>query len=493
MSALTSAYSHLNYTHSGESSSGSWHLCSNPQTSKNFSGLNLNFTPSFTATVDSSTKMFDGRKLNYKFTVPGNLQLTTGSVFQKALSSPPPFAGRIDAEGEESTDQALLSPLVISGAEVIADFSGHIRQTFASSNTVYGTENPAALAALGFTTGFSLVSGSLNVRSGIKEIKTADKISDTAGKVLAGLKIVKGGVFAAAGAIFIPVRALSIAALSTTAKIVSTMAGVLGSLGSALFSIGSLFAGISLGIRLNEHRQFRQELEAILKDPNLSEEARPAAALGHLKKLASVGPEEKAEILTELEKDPEYRVLSPEQQTEKASLKEKLLLQRKEAFLKRVTSDECLKMIRQKGPSEAGEVIASVQKKSLEKVIVSSIAIGLVGISLALTAASFVFTGPLAIILTTAIGLAVSLSWILVDAYGLIQEFKNSEPGRFDKLWILLSTVVAAIAVGLVFFLSGGIAPIIAASVVGLVWLAINITSYYRLYQLEKKKEAAQQ
>ncbi len=433
----------------------------------------------------TTSKNYSRTILDYTITVPRNLALKTTEIFNNQIVS----SERRDVKGDVA-DQALLGPLVLNGAEVIADFSGHVRQTFSSYHQVYGTENPAALAALGLTTGFSLVSGSLSVRSAIQEIKTAEKISDTVGKTLGNLKIARGVAQASGGAIFIPVRALSIAALFTSSKVISTMAGVLGSIGSACFNVVSILAAIGIGIRLNEQRQFREELDSILQNPNLPEIERPVRALEYLKKLAAVSSQEKEEIRQDILAQPEFRGLNPEQLSAKIEEKASLLLLKKEAYLKRLTDEDCIAQIRQKGPSEATSVIEAVQKKSKEKIILASIGMGLLIVGLAVTIASFIFTGPVGIIVSAALGFATSLGWILVDGYGLIKEFQSTDPGRYDKLWIFTSTVLAVISVALVFFLSGGTASIVAAAVVGAVWLAINSACYYRLYKFEKKKSS---
>ncbi len=434
---------------------------------------NFQFTPSWAA---QSTK--SSPKFNFTFIPPKTCQARVATAYSKSVE---PVAQVSSKEGSK----VVFSPLVLSGAEVIADFSGHVRQTFSSAHAVYGTENPAALASLGFTNSFSVISGGLGVKSGIKEAREAKKISDVAGTAIACLKVGKNAASAAGGAIMVPFEALSIAALSTASKIVSTMAGVLGSIGGALFSVGSLLAAIATGIRLNEFRVFDQTLNKILNDPAGSEEQRNVLALEHLKNLARVTPEERRGILEELEKDP---ALTGEQKREKAVGKEKALLEKKEVVLKRVTGKECLEKIRKSTPAEAAEVIAAVQKKRREKTILTSVTMALLVLGVALAAASFIFTGPLAIIVITSLALAVSLGSLSVDAYALVQDFKKGDPGRFDKLWIFLSTVLAIVAVGVVFFLTGGLAPLIGAGVVGLVWLAINSACYYRLTHLKNQK-----
>ena len=429
------------------------------------------------------SKNYLSPNFNYTLTVPKNIVIQASNIYERTI----PQNGSTSGTGSEQT---LLGPLVLSGAEVVDDFASNIRQTFSTYHQVYGTDSPVELAALGFTTGFNVISGSLNVRSGLKEIKTAEKVSDVAGKQLAQLKVAKGAAAAAGGAVFIPVRALSLAALYTSSKVVSVLAGVLGSIGTLCFNIVVFVAGVALAMKLNEHRLFRNELNAILEDPNVPEQDRPPKALEHLKKLATVSPEEKEAIRTELKALPENQTISIKELDAQVEEKSNLLSQRKEAYLKRVADGDCVKQIREKGPAEAKEVIEAVKKASKEKVIISATGMGLLAVGVCITIAGFIFTGPLGIAIAAGVGLAASLGWLALDAYDLIKEFKETDPGRFDKLWIFLSSVLAIVTVALVFFLSGGTAPIIAAAVGGAIWLAINAACYYRLYQHSKKTES---
>ncbi len=445
----------------------------------------LNFTLTVGASYpDLSTgwrsQKYTSSNLDFTITVPNNIVFQTTEIFNRTI---PSAAKPHVNDAGVAREGTLLGPLVLSGADVLADFSANMRQAFSTYDQVYGTESAAALTALGFTTGFSAISGALDVNSALIEIRTAEKVNDTAGKTLAQLKLVKGTAQTIGGAVYIPVRALSLAALSTSAKAVSVIAGTLGSIGSACFNIVSILAAISIGIKLNDQRLFRKELDAILQDPNLQEPERPTKALEHLKKLATVSTQEKEEIRTELRAQPENQALSSLHLDAKVEEKSSLLLQRKEAHLKRLIDSESIKQIREKGPAEANEVIEAVLNASLKKVVWSSIGMVLISIGLALTVAAFIFTGPIGIIVTTAIGLATSLGWLIYDGYELIKEFQEAAPGRFDKLAILISSIVAVIAVSLVFFLGGGLAPIIAACIVGALWLAINGVCYYRLYK----------
>ncbi len=434
----------------------------------------------------STTKEFSRPKLNFRMGVPPESisSIKTDEIYHQAVSAPI----QLRASGQtESKDPAVLSPLVLNGAEVIKELSGHVRESYALHHKVYGTQNPQEMAALGLTTGFSLISGGLSAKAGIKEVEKANRINDAAGKALGGIKTAKGVASAAGGAVYIPARALSIAALLSPAPILAPLAGVLGSIGSAFFQLAMVVGVVGLGIKLNEQREFRAALNAILDDPHLTKEERSAKALEHLKKLATVSPQEKEEIRKEIAALPESQSLTPEQLTEKVEEKAKLLLEKKEASLKRLTNEDCIQQIREKQTAEANTVIEAVQKESTKNTALASIGMVLLITGLVVSIAALIFTGPIGIIVTAAIGIAASTAWLALDLYELIKEFKSTDPGRFDKIWILATTILAVVATALVFFLSSGLVPIIIAAVFGAVWLTVNSVCYYRLYHLANK------
>jgi hypothetical protein len=515
MTTANSIYSFSDFTPSGSYLLKSYHPFSRSTTSKNYSTYGLNFTIEPIAKlpvpeksmilgqfVDGTTRpqlRYQGYnrgsrhwqrsgKMAKKSDFAGLGSFAIGSMSipgHTAMKATEIFNQGACTERRDVAEQSLLSPLVLSGTGVIGDCSQYVREMFSSYHKVYESENPAALTALGVTTGFNFVSGGLNVQSATEEIDVAGKISDTVGKKLGNLKLVRGVAQAAGGAIFIPVRALSISALMTSSKI-AAIAGILGSIGSACFNVVSIVTAMGIGIRLHEQYQFRNELDRILKDPNLTE-VRFVKALEYLKQMASVSPQEKEEIRQEIIAQQELGSLTPEQLSDKVEEKINLLLLKKEAYLKRLTDENCLTQIREKGPAKASRVIEAVQKKSKEKIILSSISMSLLVIGIMITAAAFIFTGPIGIIISAAFSLATSLGWLLIDGYGLIKEFTSTNPGRFDKLWMFISSLLAVISVSLVFFLSGGCAPIIAAVIAGTIWLAINFACYYRLYKLENE------
>ncbi len=401
---------------------------------------------------------------------------------------PAPSIRTTATRNDPGGNQALLGPLVLSGTDLIGDFSSHIRKGFDSSNVIYGTENPVALGALGLTSGFGVIAGGLSIKDGLREAERAKKINDVAGQTMANLKIAKGGLQTATGALMVPVRGLTIASLATSSSACATVAGVLGSIAGVFSNVFVIILGVVMGIRIREQVKFRNAFQKILKDPAIPEEQRNARALEHLKQLLTVSPQERDQIREKLLSKEKNRLLNYSMLAEKIGKKENKLLQKKEALFKRVTNETCLTDVREKGVSEAKSVIESVQKSVRKNLILNSIGIALIGTGMLLGAISFIFLFPIAITASAVFGLAVSLGWVLIDIYALAQNFNSNNPGRYDKLLILISSLVAVVAIAAVFFFTGGLVPLIAAIVVGTVWLTINAVCYYRLYQVEKKK-----
>lgn len=375
--------------------------------------------------------------------------------------------------------KTVLSSLMLAGTTLVTDVPGMVKGVFTLCDKILGLSDPAVLAALGLTKGFSLVSGGLTIKGGMQEAIAARKISDPSGLVLARLKIAKGTAAVASGVAALPARVLTLVSLVTTVRVVAVVAKILGSVGGALLVVGTLISGIGLTIRLAELRRFRAELSVVLKDCP-SGPQRDVATLEHLKRFASVSPQEEGE----LKKDPQYCALLEAQKAEKLSCMKELLLQQKEAFLVRVTDKKCLQLMRQTHTPETAESsLAAIQQKLREKIGLSLIAASLLAISLVLTLAAFIFTGAASLLILAAASLALSLSWFVFDIYAFLQESKDFQSGKYDALWLRVSNASAVATVGITCLLSHEIAPIAAACAVGTLWLAINQISARYLSQ----------
>jgi len=435
------------------------HFCPCAVTTYDLNEGNLTFTPSFHV------------KKNYNFTF-----LRPFEERGKATATLPP----LQAAQQQS---AGLSALTVAGADVIADSSAVVRGGFTLFSKLLGTRDHTALSALGMTTGFGLVLGGLAIRSGRQEVEKARKIVDRPGLALAHLKIAQASATAAAGGVFIPVRVLTLAAIVKEVPSAVAIAGVLGSMGGALFVLVIFFAAVGRVLRLAELYRFNAELNGVLKDAAAVQQQPPATvALEHLKKFLSISAQTEAEIAKALEKNSYYLSLKAEQKAEFICSTHQLLLQKREAFLARVTSEECVRLIRQTDRNDCTKTLATVQSKCWEKRRLSLLVAGLLGTSLSLTMASVIFTGAAAVTAIAVAGFAISLSWFLFDLHGFIQECRSSPGKEHDAFWLRLSNSLAVGSVGTACLLSNAALPVVvAACAVGALWLAVNQLSAHYL------------
>jgi hypothetical protein len=166
----------------------------------------------------------------------------------------------------------------------------------------------------------------------------------------------------------------------------------------------------------------------------------PAKALKHLKKLAFISSEETAQMIKTLQVDPAYLALTPTKRSELVKEKKQQLLEKKETFLKRVTSDTCLDLIRSKGEVEASTVVEAVLAKNWEKIILDSISVALVSISGVLVVAGFLVANLHLGILLIVIGVLITLGGVLVDIYKLMQNLRQGNLFEVFPLLKLLPT-----------------------------------------------------
>ncbi len=94
------------------------------------------------------------------------------------------------------------------------------------------------------------------------------------------------------------------------------------------------------------------------------------------------------------------------------------------------------------------------------------------------TILSFVALGPVGILGVTLLFLLIALMMTCLDGYRLHLALKNSTPGSFDSKAFALSSGLGLIAMGggiaLTSILSLGIAPLVGAITIGVIWMAIN-------------------
>lgn len=408
-------------------------------------------------------------------------------------------------------------------------------------NLIQHRPDPTGVSGLGITSGASVLTGYIAGCRGYVANQTASKIHDFWGKVCGKVNMVRGVFEAAGGAVFIPVRALSIAAAQTSAKTVAQSALILGNIGSALFGITYLLLALPSAISMAKGLRFNAQLNEALEDPQHETEASQLRAgvlylmdQLHLtrsdrKKTAHAatsdeGIWEKGRVKP-IEIDPEDGKLLSQydhdyvrgfvgKKFEGAELdeislalienhvkKELIHLRKtKEAELGRKGGDEVIKLIKAEGekPEDERLITRLLDPEDKEAIQEAQSVIEQVkkdtrfNIGFNAAIAFFSVLGAVAFFAGIAgtggtLGLVIAMMWVVtsvamfaIDGYCLWQAYKNGDPKFKDKLMMSLAGVflVTAVVLGTVF--SGGLAPLIASGVIGLIWLGVAGYSYYR-------------
>ncbi len=377
-----------------------------------------------------------------------------------------------------------MGPLTLGFGDLVADLAGKTHDVYSNINFFQGREDPVGLAGLGVASIFWIFTGGFMTYDGIREQYIAKKIGDAWGRGLACLKTARGTVLTIAATITVPLRGLTLAAIMTTSRVVTAVAGVFSNVAGGLFSFLSCICLAIYGMKIHEQRGFNQKLDAVLNDPALSLEQRNLAALAHLKEALCVSPHERAAIQTEVNGNDRYTRLPAQEKQAKIERKAKKLLLKKEAVMNRCLSGKALSQIRQATNADAADVIAKVQSVSRKNMILNAIGLTLAALGVASIAIAFIFSGPTPLFVVAILSVIVTIGLFVTDLYYLLQDFKASEPGRYDKLCLLLSSVMGVVVTAAAVCLAANWVALTCAAVFGLVWLIINLICYLRLRQL---------
>lgn len=289
----------------------------------------------------------DFSRINFRLTLPPHFTPTTPhTVLAPAMS-----AGWIPGERAVSWMTNMLR---------------QARQIFLSLNNIYGSKESRAASFFEGLSVFNLLSGWLRVKRGIREIQRAERVSDQEGKMLGLLQIIQGGASAFSGGLTLAAMALSFGIISMSAKIISLWEGLFGSLGGVNAVTGIGCAAMSSAIGLNEQRQFLRE----------------RAGLKELRQFLSISPEEKEEILKEIETDSNPDALTLQE-------KEALLLEKKESVIERLLGSKCLELIRGNEDEKAAAAIESIRK---ERMTLSLLGMGQLFSGIALTSYEYFYS-----------------------------------------------------------------------------------------------------
>ena len=373
---------------------------------------------------------------------------------------------------ETGSEMALLGPLVLGASGFISGVSGALRGVHSGINLISAQDDPAALSVLAATSGFKLLTGPFDIYDGWENWKTSEKVKDRWGQFLTAKKMTGAAV--------------QIAAVMTGSKVVGSVASVFGQLGGGVSSLFSLLGIIVNVCEVYLERLFAANIGKKLGDTSLPEDQRYLLCLQDLKSQLKLSPNEKAEIRQEAESDPELKNLSKEERERNIQEMEEKAVRKKELQMARVTDRECVEKVKSARIEEAKEVVEKVCKANTKKMKMSWISISLSVVSFIGVIIALVFTGGTPLIIAAALGLFASVGFLLVDGCKLLQDFKTGESGRYDHLWIFISTVFCFVAVTAAFLLASGLPAIIAAGSLGLIWLSINVACFIRLRHRQK-------
>lgn len=427
------------------------------------------------------------------FRVTNPLFFDPGKVPTKQLqsiASPEAIASGASMENA-SAEKVILGPLVLGTGDMVADLAGKTHGVYNQIIMMQGVEDPVGLVGISVASVFSIISGAFTAYDGYREERLAKKIGDVWGRALAGLKTLRGTVTTTASTLSLPARALTLTALATTSKVIIATAGIFSTISASLFStIGMIYLVIN-SIKVHLQRGFDQEFAAVLNNPELSSEEKNSAGLEFLQAKLRVTDEEKVAIRADVETNPRYQDLSLEKKEAKIESKISKLSKKKEEELKRVTNAECVDKIKKAEPSSATEVVEAVLAQARKNMIFNAlgITISILGISAMVIAVAF--TGPGALLAAGILSMIVTAGLFGFDLYYLFQDFQQSQPGRYDKLCLLFSSILGFGAATAAICFSMNPIAIACAAVFGLVWLTINLICFWRLRQLEKAKAAS--
>lgn len=390
-----------------------------------------------------------------------------------ALQSAPP-------NGKERMPR-LISALAQHTPLIGSRLLGIVQSVFSLFSLVGLTKTPIELEGTGILKGLNLVRSPLGMRSGIKKLLEANERADKVGQFDASLQIARGGTSSVATAMYLPAYAVSLFdALKTYPALLST-AKILGTVSGSMFSFVSGLSFICSSISLHYNRLLYSDLREIVKDPALPEQQRTQKALAYLKMCTNVTEEEKKKICTEVYANTHFATANGAQINAVISRVESLFLANKLAIVSRGLSQKSIRKIQAAEPQNGSAVVDSVYQDSRRRTWLKGISTTLSAISLGLGIAALVLLTPEAIVAMSIVSLAIGVATLGLDIYDMFQQFELAGERSLDRLWIIGSTGLGMAAMLIVTALAKGIVPIIAAAVIGVVWLLMAIVSYVRL------------
>lgn len=335
----------------------------------------------------------------------------------------------------------FLGALARESTSFISDFATEIQAGYSCVVTATSKVNPIALQAFGTIACLNFPLGILAAKEAHDQALAHRKVKNLWAECTAWMKCATGALQAAAGALYLPAQALTIVLFYAASKAVLVAATVFGGISMTLFGGASLLFGISTSMDLHKEVTLRRVLNYLLSQPNVDEKVKNEQVIGYLRN--KIRAEGKLEMMR---------------------------------FIGSKNTEAVLKE-----GADIKETVRLVLEGNSKAIALSAIVAISMFLGVTLSALGIVFTGGTAALIIALLGAAAGLAWVGLDFYNLVQAAKEDEEGRYDRLWLLFTTLVCSLATGATLYLSQGAILVIFCLAISIVWCATNLSSYVLL------------
>lgn len=367
-----------------------------------------------------------------------------------------------------SIEPAKQLPSFTSGGtsteDVISDISYVIRSLFQST---------PAIEAVGVTTGENLFMGFLAAFKAAKRFQKGRVTQDPDALFEAGVDGARGVAQGIGGGCFLGYRATFIACLATG---VDTSAKATTALGRATFLLGTIggvfftglyaFTGIWGGFRLARDWSFRTTLKT---------HTSASAQFQHL--VESSGLRTK-----DVKKQSQFSNACSEGALKEIEKGLQLGIE------ERLLSDD--PVVRGQAIAQVEKIVSQIGQENKQRLITDVLLLFMGGLGIVVSALSFVAVPP---VLITVLSVLIALEMLCVDGIFLKGGWEGDEIGRYDKLFVVIVTLVLVLAfcvgVGVTLAFGLPLAPIIVGGIVTALGVAVGVVSFLKLQEKEKRWE----
>ncbi len=342
---------------------------------------------------------------------------------------------------DEDRRKPVLSGAALKTVSFVSKSSSFMRSLVSAYDSVYKLKAPLSLSALGFTSGFGIVTGALNLRKGIHDYKKRMQDEDVSGAVLGGMHATGGVLQMAGSAAFITIRSLSTLAHVTENKTAKAVAGIFGYIASGVSQAGALLSCASL-------------LMEIYGSYAIIEECRDREPLDCLE-----------------------------------SLREKLQNRAERSALIRMTSEACVREIETVDPNNAEAVEAVIDRtyhESAQSMLSPMISLALMGLGIAASMIVTVTTAPTALLVATGINGCLAIFGFSTALISFIQALNKEEaPGRYDQALLATLSLGCLFSLGMTRMYHNSREAEVIIGALGLVWFVANAATYLKVKRMK--------